>query len=125
MADWARASTMGAPHLPFPRVVWVRYLVRPSFRARRAVLRGITPGCAVLLAEEELEPGTLLLLELPASSMEYMRSRLARVCSAESRECGGYLLRCRFTGPPSDQDHPVTPQRPDQAPAAGAASGAG
>jgi hypothetical protein len=103
MLDAACASTPGAPHEPPPRAAWVRYLVRPSFAARRAVLRGLSPGCAGLLAEEGLEPGTLLLLELPGSRPEDVHSRLARVWSAEPRESGGYLLRCRFTGPPSGQ----------------------
>jgi hypothetical protein len=108
MVDAACAFTPGAPHLHLARAARVRYLVRPSFAARWGVLRGLSPGCAGLLAEEGLEPGTLVLLELPGSHTEYVRSRLARVSSAEPWESGGYLLRCRFTGPRSDQDRPLT-----------------
>src|SRR5437868_15475441 len=112
MADSACASTAGTTHLHPPHAAaWVRYLVRPSYAARRGVLRGLSAGCAGLLAEEGLEPGTLVLLELPGSHMEYVRSRLARVSSAEPRGPGHYLLRCHFTGPPSDRGRAVTRQR--------------
>jgi hypothetical protein len=122
MLDAACASTPAAPHLHPPHAAWVRYLVRPSFAARRAVLRGLSPGAAGLLAEEGLEPGTLLLLELPGSRPEDVHSRLARVWSAEPRESGGYLLRCRFTGPPGDPARAIGPHGPAQPPAESPAS---
>jgi hypothetical protein len=107
MADWlpdvAFTLAPGLPGLNPPHAaVWVRYLVRPSFANCRGVLRGLSPGAAGLVADQRLEPGTVLLLELPAPEPGEIWSRRAHVCSAEPCGPGRYLLRCRFTTSPDD-----------------------
>jgi hypothetical protein len=103
MAASAFAPAPGLPGLSPPHATaWVRYLVKPSYANCRGVLRVLSAGSAALLTDERLEPGAVVLLELPESEPGDVQSRLARVLSAEPWRGGRYLLRCRFTTPLDD-----------------------
>lgn len=91
---------MSWPPTPVPvgGLLWVRYLVCPSYRARRAPLVGLSERVACLLAPEE-DLGTPVLLDLPAPDGDPANRRLAWVAAAEPRGADGYLLRCRLARP--------------------------
>jgi hypothetical protein len=98
MAAMAVTPARGSPGLnPLHGAVWVRYLVRPSYANCRGSLSGLSLASADLVTEEWLEPGTVVLVELPGSDPGEVRSARARVCSAERWGPGRYLLRCQFT----------------------------
>ena len=104
----AHTTLASAPALraskPRPATLWVRYLVRPCFSACRGALRGLSAGSADLVAEGPLEPGAVVLLELPGSEPADVRSRLARVVRAEVQPDGSWLVGCRFTPPLSGEE---------------------
>ena len=109
MADVAVTPAPGLPGLnPRHASVWVRYLVRPSYANRRGVLRGLSPASVGLVTEERLEPGTVVLLELPGSDWWEVRTGRACVWSAEPWGAGRYLLRCRFSTPLDHQGRAAT-----------------
>jgi hypothetical protein len=86
------------PTPPRPRITArVRYLVRPYYRPLCAGLHRLSPSSAGLVAEQQPEPGTPVLLELPGPGLP--RGRLALVESAEPAGDGRFLLVCRFTLP--------------------------
>jgi hypothetical protein len=137
MADMAVTPVPGHAGLnPLHGAVWVRYLVRPSFANCRGFLCGLSLASAGLVTEEWLEPGTVVLVELPASDSGEVRSVRGRVCSAEPWGAGRYLLRCRFTTPLNPEGRAATcaqpapeasrphdPARPRGAPHAGRGTG--
>ena len=83
---------MPDPHL----ATWVRYLVRPSHESQEAALWGVTRRRAQLLADQRVEPGTPVLLDLPGPQPGCSRTRLARVASAHPSGAGDYFLYCQF-----------------------------
>ena len=82
---------------------WVRYLVRPSYQSRDAALWDLSRRQVRLLADQPVEPGTPVLLELPGPQPGYRRAHLARVASAQPSGAGDYFLQCQFATPLSQR----------------------
>jgi len=97
------AERRGCPRYACGRGWRVRYVVRPSFHSARGLIRDISASGVCLVVGRRLEPGTVLLLQLPSGP-----TRLARVVRVrDPRWWGwptGWVVGCRFATPLGDLD---------------------
>jgi hypothetical protein len=93
----------------------VRFVVRPFFRAHRAALRDISATGAGLVLWLPLQPGTVLLLQLPGPGEGETHTRLARVCSVVPQAGLNYRVGCRFASPLSAAELAALTQPPARA----------
>ena len=93
----------------------VRFVVRPFFRAHRAALRDVSATGAGLVLWLPLQPGTVLLLQLPGPGEGETHTRLARVCSVVPQAGLNYRVGCRFVSPLTAAELAALTQPPPRA----------
>jgi PilZ domain len=81
----------------------IRFTVQSSAQSGRAVLRDISAEGLGLLLKTWLEPGTMLVVDLPGLGGA-TQSQAAKVIHATPYVRGGWLIGCQFTSPLTNHD---------------------
>jgi hypothetical protein len=92
----------------------VRFVVRPFYRVHRAALRDISTTGVGLTLWLQLQPGTVLLVQLPGPGAGETHARLARVCRVEPEPGLNYRVGCRFASPLSAKELDAICHLPEQ-----------
>jgi PilZ domain-containing protein len=87
--------------LPRPSVRFVRRL---SFRPAQAYLVDVSAGGVGLLVGRRVEPGTILLLQLPGPPEASFQPRLACVVNIRPYVGGGWILGCELDAPLDEEE---------------------
>ena len=87
----------------------LRFVVPPSLKSQRAILRDVSITGLRLHIDMPLEPGTALVVEL-CGLLGVTHPRAATVVRSEAHEGGGWLIGCKFTLPLSSFDRVRTLQ---------------
>ena len=103
-ADPAVAERRGCPRYRCHPAPVVRFVVRPFFRTHRGAVRDISATGVGLIVWLPLEPGAVLLLQLPGPREGETHTRLARVTRTLPQIGLNYRVGCRFASPLSDAE---------------------
>ncbi len=94
----------GHERLTCPGLPEVCYLLRPSMREGRAMVRDLSAGGIGLFLSCPLDTGAVLLLQLPGPRGGTTHTQRARVAHTTAYQVGTWLVGCRLTPPLSGQD---------------------
>ena len=110
--DPAGTDRRGCPRYHCHPSPVVRFVVRPFFRTHRAALRDVSVTGAGLIVWLPLQPGAILLVQLPGPGEGETYTRLASVCRVLPQAGLNYRIGCRFASPLSDAELTALRQPP-------------